>query len=168
MSTTHLNTLPSYISINEAGKRLGLPPLHLQDLIRVGTLKAARIKGETVVEEEKVEEIAAKPKKEELEEHKQFAHLAGEKISVSDASRKYSVPHPTLSHWTKLGYIKRLGDDGYRVYLNEQDVAYCASVYKKRGGQGKRIFNKDGTPYKTKAELEKIELEKLEVEKTTK
>ena len=25
MSAAHLNTLPSYISINEAGKRLGLP-----------------------------------------------------------------------------------------------------------------------------------------------
>ncbi|MBT6811733.1 MAG: hypothetical protein HOA53_03705, partial [Anaerolineae bacterium] len=58
---TNLETIPSYISLSEAGKRLRLPSLHLQDLIRVGTLKAARIKGETVVEEEKVDEIATKP-----------------------------------------------------------------------------------------------------------
>ena len=161
MSAAHLNTLPSYISINEAGKRLGLPPLHLQDLIRVGTLKAARIKGETVVEEEKVEEIATKPHKEDLEEYKQFTHLTGKEISVSEAARKYGVPQPTLGSWAKLGYIKRLSDDGYRVYLNEQDVAYCASVYEERKGQGKRVFNRDGTPYRTKAELEKSVAKKL-------
>ena len=63
MSTAHLDTLPSYISLNEAGRRLGLNPIRLQDLIRVGTLKAARIKGETVVDEEKVDEIATQPKK---------------------------------------------------------------------------------------------------------
>jgi len=153
MSAAHLNTLPSYISINEAGKRLGLPPLHLQDLIRVGTLKAARIKGETVVEEEKVDEIATKPKKEDLEEYKQFKHLMGNPISISDAARKYGVRHTNFSRWIKLGYIKRLEQDGYRVYADEQEVAYCASVYSRRGGQGKRVFDKDGTPYQTKAEL---------------
>ena len=154
MSTAHLDTLPSYISINEAGRRLGLNPIRLQDLIRVGTLKAARIKGETVVDEEKVDEIATKPKKEDLEEYKQFAHLKGEPISISDAARKYDVRHTNFSRWIKLGYIKRLDQDGYRVYADEQEVAYCASVYSRRGGQGKRVFNKDGTPYQTKAELE--------------
>ena len=161
MSTAHLDTLPSYISLNEAGRRLGLNPIHLQDLIRVGTLKAARIKGETVVDEEKVDEIATQPKKEDLKEYKQFAHLAGEEVSVSDASKKYGVPQPTLGSWAKLGYIKRLNDDGYRVYLNEQDVAYCASVYEDRKGQGKRVFNRDGTPYQSKAELEKSVEKKL-------
>ena len=153
MSTT-LKSLPSYISLNEAGKRLGLNPIRLQDLILTGTLNAARIKGETVVDEEKVDEIVSKPKKEDLEEYKQFARLAGEKISVSDAARKYGVSHGTLSRWAKAKYIERLSEDGYRTYLNEQDVAYCIFVYEKRGGQGKRVFNKDGTPYKTKVELE--------------
>ncbi|OQX64407.1 MAG: hypothetical protein B5M51_03930 [Anaerolinea sp. 4484_236] len=153
MSTAHLNTLPSYISINEAGKRLGLNPVRLQDLIRVGTLKAARIKGETVVDEEKVDEIATQPKKEDLEEYKQFAHLKGEQISISNAGKKYNLSTSTLTRWSQAGYIVRIENDGYRVYLNEQDVAYCVAV-KERKGQGKRIFNKDGTPYKTKAELE--------------
>ena len=77
---TTLESLPSYISLNEAGRRLGLNSVRLQDLIRTGTLNAIRMKGETIVDEEKVEEIVSKPKKEDLEEYKQFAHLAGEKI----------------------------------------------------------------------------------------
>ncbi|MBT7191481.1 MAG: hypothetical protein HN916_14965 [Anaerolineae bacterium] len=152
---TNLETIPSYISLSEAGKRLRLPSLHLQDLIRVGTLKAARIKGETVVEEEKVDEIATKPKKEDLEEYKQFVHLKEEPISISESTRKYGVSQRTLSRWANAKYIERLNSDGYRVYLNEQDVAYCATVYEERKGQGKRIFNKDGTPYQTKVEVDK-------------
>ena len=153
MSTAHLETLPSYISLNEAGRRLGLNPVRLQDLIRVGTLKAARIKGETVVDEEKVDEIATQPKKEDLKEYKQFVHLKGEQISISDAARKYDVPLTTLSGWAKKRNLITRTSDGYRVFLNEQDVAYCVSVYKKRKGQGKRIFYRDGTPYQTKVEL---------------
>ena len=158
MSTTS-TSLPNYISLSEAVARLDLSEARLQDLIRVGTLKAIRIKGETVVDEKRVEEIATKPKKEELEEYKQFAHLAGEKISISDASRKYGVRHQTLSLWMKQGHINRLSNDGYRVYINEQDVAYCSFIYEMRGGQGKRIFNSDGTPYQTKAELAKLKTE---------
>ena len=61
---TTLESLPSYISLNEAGRRLGLNSVRLQDLIRTGTLNAIRMKGETIVDEEKVEEIATQPKKE--------------------------------------------------------------------------------------------------------
>ena len=154
---TTLESLPSYISLNEAGKRLGLNSLRLQDLIRTGTLNAIRMKGETIVDEEKVEEIATQPKKEELEEYKQFAHLAGEKIWLREAARKYGIIHGTLSRWFKAGYIEQVESDGYRIYLNEQDVAYCSAIYEERKGPGKRVFNKDGTPYQTKADLAVLE-----------
>ena len=149
-----LAQIPSYISLSEAGERLDLDSARLQELIRIGTLKAAKIKGETVVDEETVTEIAAKPKKEDLEEYTQFAHLSGKMVWVSEAARKYGVHHQTLSRWVKLGYIEKLDMDGYKTYLDEQDVAYCAAIYTERKGQGRRIFNLDGTPYKTKAELE--------------
>ena len=115
MPVTTFESLPSFISLSEAGKRLNLNEMHLRDLIRTGTLKAARIKGETVVEEEKVEKIATQPKKEDLEEYKQFAHLAGEKIWATEAARKYGVLRSTISRWARLGYIARLDSDGYRV-----------------------------------------------------
>ena len=148
-----LAQIPSYISLSEAGERLSLDPARLQELIHAGTLNAVKFKGETVVDETAVAEIAAKPKKEDLEEYKQFAHLGGSRIWGSEAERKYGVSTSTISRWVRLGYIKRLNDDGYRAYLDEQDVAYCAAIYNERKGQGKRIFNPDGTPYKTKAEL---------------
>ena len=149
-----LAQIPSYISLSEAGERLDLDSVRLQELIRIGTLKAAKVEGVTVVDEDTVTEIAAKPKKEDLEEHKQFAYLSGKRIWATEAARKYNVLQSTISRWARLGYIARLDDDGYRVYLDEQDVAYCAAIYQERGGQGKRIFNPDGTPYQTKAELE--------------
>ena len=161
---TPLESLPSYISLNEAGRRLGLNSVRLQDLIRTGTLKAIRMKGETIVDEEKVEEIVSKPKKEDLEEYKQFAHLAGEKIWMREAARKYNINQRTLSRWVQVGYIKRLSDDGYRVYLNEQEIAYCAFIYSQRAGQGKRIFNPDGTPYQTKAELAELKAKSKKAE----
>lgn len=145
--------LPRYISLKQAGEILNLDSARLQELIQAGTLKAAEIQGEMIVDESEVEEIAAKPKKEDLEEYKQFAHLKGKKIWMSEAARKYDVVLQTLSRWVKLRYIAKLDKVGQKIYLNEQDVAYCAVIYEERGGQGKRIFNKDGTPYKTKAEL---------------
>ncbi|MCF6277328.1 MAG: hypothetical protein L3J16_01055 [Anaerolineales bacterium] len=148
-----LESLPSFISLSEAGKRLELNQARLQELILAGTLKAVRIKGETVVDETKVAQIESQPKKEDLAEYKRFAHLAGEKIWTSEAARKYNINHQTLSRWVQARYIEKLDSDGYKTYLNEQDVAYCASVYERRRGSGKRAFNKDGTPYQTKAEL---------------
>ena len=59
-----------------------------------------------------------------------------------------------FSRWSRLGYIKR--ESGYRLELDEADVAYCAEIYaekyRKYGGQlrGVRIFDEDGNPYQLK------------------
>jgi hypothetical protein len=50
----------------------------------------------------------------------------------------------------KAGYIKQLGSNGNKVLVDEADVAYCSEIYKKRGRQGRVLFNEDGTPYKPK------------------
>ncbi|MBI3762225.1 MAG: MerR family transcriptional regulator [Chloroflexi bacterium] len=78
---------------------------------------------------------------------KHFAHLIGTPIWVSEAARKYGIPSPTISVWTKHGHIKQIEHDKNRVLLDEADVAYCAKVHEERGGQGRWLFNKDGTPY---------------------
>ena len=149
---TVLESLPSFISLTEAGKRLDLNETHLRELILAGTLKAARIQGETVVDEENVNEVASQPKREDLDEYKHFSHLKGNAIWMSKAARDYSVPLTTLYQWCKKGYIKLLGREKNRTLLNEQDVAYCALVYTRRGGQGRTLFNADGTPYSAKTE----------------
>ncbi|MGB9899147.1 MAG: hypothetical protein ACPLTO_14655, partial [Thermanaerothrix sp.] len=58
--------------------------------------------------------------------------------------------HQTIIRWVKCGYIKQLGVDRNKVLIDEADIAYCSEIYKKRGRQGRVLFNPDGTPYKPK------------------
>ncbi|MBT7071523.1 MAG: hypothetical protein HN855_06265 [Anaerolineae bacterium] len=140
--------LPAYMPIADAADKYGYDLDELKKMAQSGKINAAVLPGgDVVVSEDSVKE---KTRKEDLPEFKQFSLLAGNSIWLSEAERKYDVSTPTLSRWVKAGYISRIGLEGNRVLLNEQDVAYCAEIYKKRGGQGKRIFAEDGTPYKPK------------------
>jgi hypothetical protein len=84
-----------------------------------------------------------------------FEHLRGQKIGVRESSKKYGISSKTVSRWAKAGYINKL-DRGYRLYLDEADVAYCAAVYKAKfeyyEGQlaGVPIFDEEGNPYQVK------------------
>ena len=91
-------------------------------------------------------------KKEELPEFKKFEYLKEEVIGLGEAASKYSIPIMTISGWVKKGIIRKLGVSGQKFLLNEQDVAYCAHIYKRVGKKGRILFYSDGTPYKTKAE----------------
>jgi len=89
---------------------------------------------------------------------KEFSHLRGQEISLSEASRRYGtkdvpITYMNFGHWAKTGRIKILRNNGYQVMIDEADAAYCAKIYhemfKQFGGQmaGRRIFDKDGNPY---------------------
>lgn len=148
--------LPRFISVTEAARRLGLPARDLYRMVDAGKIKAAEINGVTVVSEESVEKRIPQPspvKKEDLPEYKKFAHLHKEKIWISEAARKYGVPATTISGWVKSGILPRAGVEKNRIILDEQDVAYCAEIYHKHGGQGKWVFNSDGTPYIAKQRI---------------
>jgi hypothetical protein len=85
---------------------------------------------------------------EETPEFQKHADLKGEKISISDAARKYDIPHPTITRWKGRGIIPVLGTGkNRRVFLDEAYVAYCAEVYNNRRGAGKWLFDEDGLPY---------------------
>ena len=143
-----LQQIPTYIPIKDAAKKYGYALAELKRLAQSGKIKAVQLpSGDMVVSESSVK---AKQKKEDLPEYKKFSSLKGNPIWLSEAERKYDISTQTLSRWVKAGYIPKIGLDGNRVLLNEQDVAYCAEIYKKRGGQGRRIFAEDGTPYKPK------------------
>ena len=52
------------------------------------------------------------------------------------------------------GFVAILGEDGNKYLLDEADVAYCKTIYEKKGGgKGTRIFNSDGTPWKPKGRI---------------
>jgi hypothetical protein len=141
-------TLPKFIPISEAVQKTRYTEKTLRSMLHAGKIGGGTMNGELLVDANTIP-----TRKEDLKEYKRYGHLSGVGIWISEASRKYTIPTTTLYQWFQKGYIKSIGRDGQKVLLNEQDVAYCASVYKKNKGQGKRLFNKDGTPYRPKNDL---------------
>ena len=138
-----------------AAKKWGVSLELLTNWLNSGKIKAVYKNGEIQV----TSPLINKTKDEIIEEN--FAHLKGQKISASEASRKYSKLHgitiysARFSDWNKAGYVKAKSD-GYRLQLDEADAAYCAYAYvqkyKEYNGhmQGVNIFDKDGNPYQLK------------------
>jgi predicted site-specific integrase-resolvase len=83
-------------------------------------------------------------------EFAEFSHLAGVKISMSEASRRYGIVHQNISRWVKNGMIERLGILGKQVLIDEAQVATAAKIYNSQGGkQGAWVFQ-GGMPYNKK------------------
>lgn len=139
-------TLDYLLPIPEASARLKISELHLRVLLQSGKIRGGILtNGKVVVNEQ---DARARTPKEELPEYKKHAHLKGQTIWISEASRRYEISNVTILNWVKRGIIKRLGTEKNKVLLDEQDVAYCVDVYRTHGGkQGRWLFNLDGTPY---------------------
>jgi len=84
----------------------------------------------------------------------QYGKLVGTPITTSAAAEKYNVLRGTIHKWRNKGYISVIEDDGYRMMLNEADVAYCVDTYfaQKKSGhvRGVPLFDDNGLPYKLK------------------
>jgi transposase len=143
--------LDQFITLEKAAKRLNMGVDDVQDLVESGKMRGAKLPdGSLAVSEKSVkkrEPTVSSIPKEELPEYKKHAHLQGIGISISEASRKYEIGFSTLQRWATRGYVTRLGQEKNRVLIDEADVAYCAEIYRTRGGQGKWLFQPDGTPY---------------------
>ncbi len=136
--------LPEYIPLAQAARRYGIPEETLKRAVESGTIRAVQLGEEVAVREGDVEKIIIR--------REDFEHLRGKSIWVMEAARKYGVPNPTISNWAKRGFIRILGREGRKTLLDEADVAYCAAVYKAKGGRrGKWIFDKHGKPYHRKS-----------------
>jgi hypothetical protein len=139
--------VPRYVSLTKAAMMLNTSMSSLNRMIQSGKIKAVEIAGEIAISESC---LLSNMKKEDLPEYKKFTHLAGQTIWVAEAARKYNTEHSNIIRWTSRGFIKVLGKEKNRILLDEQDVAYCVEIYKTRAGQGKWVFNPDGTPYTPK------------------
>ena len=113
-------------------------------MIENESIRAVKVNGEVVVSEASIRGLTPK---EQLPEYKMYARLKGVPIWISDAARRYDIPQVTVSRWVQKGLIKIIGEDKNKILLDEQDIAYCAEIHHKRGGQGKRLFKPDGTLY---------------------
>jgi len=152
--------LPTFISTAEATHQMGVSVAHLRRMIDDGSIKAANVGGETVVSEASIRKFhkqqpISQPsgfQKEDLPEYKKLASFRGQSISIAEASRKYTINFSTLRRWVQRGFVQVLGTDKNKTLINEQDVAFCAETYRNNHGQGRWLFNVDGTPYIPRSE----------------
>jgi len=143
-------TLPTFIPLSQAAEQTGLSVERLTRLVQAGRIAAVQLpSGEIVVSRRDANKAKPTPPtpKEELPEYKKHRHLRGHELGIAEAGRKYGIPQSTINRWVQQGYITRLGQTGQKILIDEADVAYCAEIYRKRGGQGRWLFNPDGTPY---------------------
>jgi hypothetical protein len=134
----------SIIPLALAAQKTGRAISELRQLVDNGEIPAANMSGEIYLYERDV--ITLTPK-EQTPEWKSVAHLADSAIGMSQAASKYGVSQPLIHGWVGRGLVKKMGRDpghSQRVLVNEADVAYLASLFKKHGGKGKRVFAPGG------------------------
>ena len=153
-----LSLTPTYIPLKHAVRKYGIAEKTLLDQIKSGSIATGQLPdGELLVAERDLN-TNLDPSLQIRQED--FVNLQRQPISISEASRKYSsehvfIPPQNFSRWAKSGHIKIL-ERGWKVLLNEADVAYCAAIYKAKyefyGGQlaGVPIFDENGKPYRLK------------------
>jgi len=138
------STLERFITLEQAAQQLRLEQADLARLIDEGSLRAALLPDDLIGVS--LSSVQALLPREDLPDYQDFAHLKGQPISISEASRKYGIHTSTLTRWMQRGYITRIGKDGRRTLLDEAHVAYCAKVYLSDSGQGKWLFDEKGKP----------------------
>ncbi len=137
--------LPKFISLPEAAKKIHASVNDLRPLIEKGKIRAATINGEIFVDTLTLPKHILK--KEELPEYKKFDNLQGNAISLSEAARKYGIPQRTISRWRIKGLLKLIKEEPNYIFVNEQDVAYCAYFYRQYDNPGGQwIFDENGVP----------------------
>ena len=71
----------------------------------------------------------------------EFKPLAGVPIHIGAAARKYQIANQTITRWVQRGLVRIMGYAGQKKLIDEAEIAWRASEYKKRGGgQGKQIY----------------------------
>ncbi len=142
-----ITDLPRYIPLAEALRRYHISEEALKEVISSGKIRTAYIGEEVTVAEQDVRELA-KGQEVVVVRREDFEHLRGNKLGIGEAARKYGLQHQTISNWVRRGIIRKVGQQGQKVLIDEADIAYAAQIYKlKKGGQGKRIFDATGKPY---------------------
>lgn len=119
--------MDNYLPLPKASQLIHVPPEDLNLLMQIGKIKAIMVENEPCLLESDV--MASQPRK-------NFEELENQPISLNAAAEKYGINKPTLSRWKNKGYIKVLYQEGQKIFLNEADVAYLASVYHKKPGRG--------------------------------
>jgi hypothetical protein len=138
-----------YIPIAEAEEKYHLDLYSLMELGRIKSIMLTTYPGVVLVSDA---DIRNNLPREDRPDYQQFASLKGVRIGIREAGRKYHVSQVTISQWASRGLIKEYGKEsvrgGWKVLIDEADIAYCSYVRSKRPGKGHWLFNDNGTPRK--------------------
>lgn len=140
--------MDTYLTISEASKITHLSTDVLNKLALSGKIRTVNTPSEILVHQEDI--VTTLPLRDRAE-YAEFAHLAGVKVSMSEAGRRYNVDQKTISRWVKKGMIDHLGELGRQVFIDEAQIATAAKIYNAaRGHQGAWVF-RSGMPYSKKS-----------------
>ena len=143
--------LERVIPLPQAAKQMGMTVEALTHLVTSGRLEAVQLPGgEIAVRENEMQGAITR---------EQFKHLRGKPITISQATQPgprngdkggYGIPYTTIYGWIARGYIT-VTEPGYKMILDEADVAYCTAVYRERKSlgviSGVPLLDDVGRPY---------------------
>lgn len=133
------------VPLEEAARRAGISLSDFHGLCERGIIPVIKsTHGEWFVSESELQPFELRDK---------FKKLAGVAITVSDASDKYGVPRDTIIDWTaRYPEQLRIIKPGYRMTVDEQDLAVCVHIYKqhKQSRTVAPLFDDAGRPYSLK------------------
>ncbi len=126
--------MKTYMTFTKAVEQYNIESKKLQELVDQGEIRAALLEDELIV---LIDDVRAYVAERDVTRD-QFKHLENQPIILSEAARKYRFNTGSLWRWIGKDQIRILKRDGYRVFLNEADVAYAralADAKKLRSGQ---------------------------------
>ncbi len=126
-----------WISIAKAAAEFGVEEVVLEKLVKDEVIGSKRSpEGEILVIEAEAKSVGKRL------DRRKWEHLRGRPISASDAERHYGLSKNYYARWARDGYIRMLGEDGWRIWLDEADVAYATALAEVSGGlrQGRALF----------------------------
>jgi len=126
-----------WLTVAEAAQKYGVDVLVLEKLAKDGVIGSKiSAQDEVLVLEDEVKEVAQRL------DRRQWEHMRNRPITASDAERHYGLSKNYYARWGREGYIHKLGEDGWRVWLDEADVAYATALAEVSGGlkQGRALF----------------------------
>ena len=149
-----VTTLPLILPLSDAAREMGVDEAVLRDMVQSGKIRAfTDPEGNMYIQMTEQPSTVPAPDDDinarlSRIKREDFAHLEGVPITVSEAEQRYGINRRTIIAWKQRGYIKTL-KTGYRMELNEADVAYCATIYKVRKPYGSRapLLDAEGKPY---------------------
>lgn len=96
--------------------------------------------------------VTTTPKTKEQIIKERYGHLINNRITMTDAAKKYNVPRGTLEKWYhRCRYISPI-DVSYPAVFDEAEISYLADIYHERRKTGSKapLVDKNGLPYQLK------------------